>query len=107
MGRRRPVIKTVFLDSSVLFTAVNSPTGGSAKLFTLQNLRLVTSTLVLTEVERNIRGKLRSHFLERFFLLVESLEIIDSIPTKQQIKAAQKIIVEKDAIIFPPSNICA
>lgn len=100
MGRRRPAVSLTFLDSSVLFSAVNSPAGGSAKLFTLKNLKLITSTLVLTEVERNIRRKLLSYHLERFFLLVENLEIIDRLPTKQQIRAAQRVIVEKDAIIL-------
>ncbi len=66
-------MKKIFLDSSVLFTAVNSPTGGSAKLFTLKNIKLTTSKLVLTETERNIREKLESYHLERFFLLTEKL----------------------------------
>ena len=50
---------TVFLDSSVFFSAINSPSGGSAKLFTLKTIDLITSKLVLVEVERNVRKKLK------------------------------------------------
>ena len=80
MGSRRPAVRLAFLDSSVLFSSVNSPSGGSAKLFTLRDLKLVVSTLVLTEVERNIREKLKSYHLERFFILVNELGIIKDAP---------------------------
>ena len=36
-------MRIAFLDSSVLFTAVNSPYGGSSKLFTLKNIKIVTT----------------------------------------------------------------
>jgi len=102
MGKRRQAlrVKTAFLDSSVLFTAVNSPIGGSAKLFTLKNIKLKTSKLVLTEVERNIRKKLTSFHLERFFLLVDKLEILSQTPEENLIRKAKRVIVEKDAIIL-------
>lgn len=93
-------MKTIFLDSSVLFTAVNSPVGGSAKLFTLKNVRLITSELVLTEVEKNIRKKLLDYHLERFFLLVEKLVIVGSPINKMILKKAQKVIVKKDVVIL-------
>lgn len=93
-------IKKVFLDSSVLFTAVNSLTGGSAKLFTLKNIKLITSRLVLTEVERNIRLKLENYHLDRFFLLGGKLEILEQEPEIGLIKKAQKYIVKKDAAIL-------
>lgn len=100
MGRRRSAVSLAFLDSSVLFSAVNSPSGGSAKLFTLKDLKLVASTLVLTEVERNIREKLESYHLERFFLLVSDIDIISSVPTQVQIQKAQEFIAKKDAPIL-------
>ena len=93
-------MKRVFVDSSVLFTAVNSPTGGSAKLFILKKISLVTSKVVLTEVERNIRKKLEVHHLERFFRLVEKIDIIDQEADNNLIKRAKKVIVEKDAVIL-------
>lgn len=93
-------MKTTFLDSSVLFSAVNSPMGGSSKLFTLKNIKLISSPTVLTEVERNIRVKLESHHLDRFFMLVDKIKIFDQKPNPQLIKKAKKAIVLKDAIIL-------
>lgn len=93
-------MKTAFLDSSVLFTAVNSPTGGSAKLFTLKNIELKASKVVLTEVERNIREKLQTHHLERFFMLADQLEIVQSVSEDYLIKKAQAVIAQKDAVIL-------
>ncbi|OGE26872.1 hypothetical protein A3C26_03145 [Candidatus Daviesbacteria bacterium RIFCSPHIGHO2_02_FULL_39_12] len=93
-------MKSVFLDSSVLFSAVNSPTGGSAKLFTFKNIQLAASPVVLAETERNVRKKLPKYHLERFFLLVEKLAIISQIPCQKLIKKTEKIIVKKDAVIL-------
>lgn len=99
MGRGRPTL-TVFVDSSVLFTAVNSPTGGSAKLFTLQDIRLLASKVVLAETERNVRKKLLDYHLDRFFELIEQLQIIPQKPNKKLIEKAKEVIVEKDAVIL-------
>lgn len=93
-------MKTAFVDSSVLFSAVNSPIGGSSKLFTLDKLQLVASPLVLAEVERNVREKLAVHHLERFFILAAKLKIVNQIPNDKIIKKAQKIIAAKDAVIL-------
>ncbi|MBM3208731.1 type II toxin-antitoxin system VapC family toxin [Candidatus Shapirobacteria bacterium] len=103
MAQRRPALKpatTVFLDSSVLFTAVNSPIGGSAKLFTLSKIKLVTSPLVLAEVERNVRKKLQGYHRERFFKLAAGIKIVEQRPDDRLIQQAQKFIVEKDAVIL-------
>lgn len=102
MGKRRQTLtrKTLFLDSSVLFSAVNSSIGGSAKLFTIKKIQIVTSKTVLTEVERNIRTKLTNFHLDRFFVLVNKLEILPQMPDKELIRKAKKAIVEKDAVIL-------
>ncbi|MDO8639070.1 MAG: PIN domain-containing protein [Candidatus Daviesbacteria bacterium] len=105
MARRRYNLKLAFLDSSVLFSAINSPTGGSAKLFTVKKLILCTSTLVLTETERNIRKKLEFYHLERFFTLVDQLKIVKAIPNQEQIAQAEKIIVQKDAVILSSAKL--
>lgn len=104
MAKRRSTL-TVFLDSSILFSAVNSPIGGSAKIFTEKSLTLVVSTLVLTEVERNIRDKLADYHLKRFFLLVERLIILNRIPNQRQIESAKKVIAEKDSIILASAKL--
>lgn len=93
-------MKKVLLDSSVLFTAVNSPTGGSSKLFTLEKINLYVTPLILTEVERNVRKKLTSHHLERFFLLAKHLKILKVMSTQKEILKAEKVIVKKDAPIL-------
>lgn len=100
MVKGRSAIKPVFVDSSVLFAAVYSPTGGSAKLFTLKSTTLVTSKVVLIEVERNVRKKLRTYHLKRFFLLTSKLTILAQIPNDKLIKKARSVIVEKDAVIL-------
>ena len=84
----------------MLFTAVNSPTGGSAKLFALSQLKLTTSQLVLTEVERNVRGKLQSYHLERFLTLVSRLEVRQTTIDERAIGEARRVIVQKDATIL-------
>ncbi len=99
MGKRRRIIE-IFLDSSVLFSAVNSPIGGSAKLFVTPNIRLFVSKIVLHEVEKNVRAKLQDYHLDRFFMLVEKMSILDIIPIDKQIEKARKVIVEKDAAIL-------
>lgn len=101
MAKARSTLKrTAFLDSSVLFTATNSPFGGSSKLFTLKSIELVTPKLVLAEVERNVRKKLQSHHLERFFMLAGKLTILQQRPDEKLINKAKKVIVEKDAVIL-------
>lgn len=91
---------TVFIDSSVLFTAIKSPSGGSAKLFTLKKIKLISSPLVLGEVERNVRKKLQTYHLERFFLLVSKVNIINQKPSLSLLNKAKKVITEKDAVIL-------
>ncbi len=100
-------MRRLFLDSSVLFTAVNSPTGGAAKLFTLSNIRLIVSPLVLSEVERNVRNKLESYHLDRFFLLTKALIIIDQFPDVARIHAAGRVIHSKDAAILAEAKFAA
>lgn len=97
-------MSTVFVDSSVLFSAVNSPTGGSSKLFTLKTIKLITSNVVLTETERNVRKKLHDYHLERFFMLVNKLEILKQLPDTKLIKKTKKIIAEKDSVILAESH---
>lgn len=100
-------MKRMFLDSSVLFTAVNSPTGGSAKLFTVTKVRLMTSPVVLAEVERNVKNKLESYHADRFFLLVKQLLIVDQQPDDRIINQARDVIVEKDAVILAEAKVAS
>lgn len=99
MAKRRSALN-LFLDSSVLFTAVNSSFGGSAKLFTLTQVKLHVSSVVLHEVEKNVRKKLGEIYFERFFRLVDQLVIMDRIPSRREIEAAKRVIVDKDSVIL-------
>ena len=69
-------------------------------MFTVKSLRLMASKVVLAEVERNVRAKLRSHHLERFFRLVDKLEIVSGLPEKRLVNQAERVIAEKDAVIL-------
>lgn len=93
-------MKKIFIDSSVFYTAVNSPTGGSAKLFTVDTIKRIVSTVILTEVERNVRKKLLEYHRERFFDLVTRTDIIDVSLDQRLIKKATTVIVKKDAVIL-------
>lgn len=93
-------MKSVFIDSSVFFTATNSPTGGSAKLFTYKNIKLVVSQLVLTETERNVGNKLQPYHLARFFKLVQKTQILNQDLDLNLVKKAKKVIKAKDAAIL-------
>lgn len=97
-------MKTVFVDSSVLFSAVNSPTGGSSKLFTLKNIKLITSKVVLTETERNVREKLHEYHLDRFFMLVSKMRIIKQLPDNKLVKKSKEVIAQKDSVILAESK---
>jgi len=98
VGRRQKL--RIFVDSSVLFAAVCSPVGGSAKLFTLGDVILTASLVVLAEVERNVRAKLEDYHLDRFFLLASKLNVIEQSPDNDLVVRAKKVIVEKDAVIL-------
>jgi len=88
-----------------MFTAANSPTGGSSKLFTIKNITLVASPLVLTETERNIRKKLQFYQLERFFKLVALTQITHQKPDSFLIKKAREVIEEKDSVILAEAKL--
>lgn len=60
----------------------------------------MASKIILIEVERNVREKLEDYHLDRFFMLVNQIEILDQMPDDKLIAQAKKIIAEKDAVIL-------
>jgi len=104
MANRRSNLK-LFLDSSVLFSAVYSPIDGSAKLFSFKNVTLCVSKIVLHEVEKNTRQKLDNLHLRRFFMLVKHLHIVQKYPDDQEVQKARQVIVEKDATILSEAKL--
>ena len=85
----------VFLDTSVLFAAVLSPTGGARKLFLLAEagvLRLVVGPTVLTECDEVIRRKAPGSSPRLAQLLAGAQTETSAAPTKRQIKTAQSCV---------------
>ena len=99
MAKRRSTLY-LFLDSSVLFTAVNSSFGGSAKLFTLPDVKLHVFRVVLHEVEKNVRKKLGEIYLERFFRLIDQSTVLNIQSSENEIVKAGKVIMAKDSAIL-------
>lgn len=100
-ARRQTIKKVLFLDACVLFAATNSPTGGSSKIFSLTNhFDIKTSKTAAAEAEINIKRKLYSIHLTRFYKLIDSITIEKVNITSSELVKCRKVIVEKDAIIL-------
>jgi predicted nucleic acid-binding protein len=82
----------VFLNTSVLFAAMLSPTGGARKLFLLAEariLRLAVGPTVLKECDEVIRRKAPVSLPSLAQLLAAAQMETSGAPTRSQIKAAQ------------------
>ena len=85
----------VFLDTSVLFAAVLSPTGGARKLFLLAEtgvLKLVVGPTVLQECDEVIRRKAPGSSTRLAQLLAEAQTETSARPSKRQIKTAHSYV---------------
>jgi putative PIN family toxin of toxin-antitoxin system len=92
----------VFVDTSVLFSAVYSSTGFARDLLQLSlddQIQLIVSQNVLAEVERNLQAKI-PEYLDRWrrFLNVLQLEIVAD-PPLEQVRLCEAYVVQKDAPI--------
>lgn len=95
---------TVFIDTSVLFSACLSKIGASALIlgFCRKNkIKGFISRYVLSEVKRNATHKLDQLGKQRlnFYILQSNLNIVDS-PTSEEIKICQEVLNSKDAPIL-------
>jgi predicted nucleic acid-binding protein len=95
---------SIFIDSSVLFTACQSKTGASALILDLcrkKKLKGYISKYVIFETKKNISLKLDQKAKQRFnnYILQAKLIIVED-PTNEEVKSAKKIISEKDAVIL-------
>ena len=99
---QKRTLARIFIDSSVLFAAALSPTGGARALIVLGlrgHCELVLSELVLEETRRNLAKKAPAA-VAAFELLREALA--DSIvrsPSKRQVVRAARVVALKDAAI--------
>lgn len=97
-------IPKVFIDASVFIAAAGSPTGGSAAVLELGHrgqVLLLASKLVLVEAERNIRQKLSSEKLLRFYEYIGTLPLqVVAAATEEEIAEAAEVVAEKDAHVL-------
>ena len=94
-------MKRLFIDSSVLFSAAYSSRGHARDLIVLatrEEVILVVSPLVLEETRRNLEES-APETVGLFDLLVQTIpfEIVE--PSKDDILAASRVVVLKDAPI--------
>ncbi len=96
--------RKVFLDTSVIFAAVLSPTGGARKLFQLGNagiLKLVIGPNVLRECDEVVRRKVPSSLPALAQLLALGQVETSIAPTKRHIARARSIVeYEPDALVL-------
>ena len=85
----------MFLDTSALFSAVLSPTGGARELFLLAEagvLKLVVGPTVLKECDEVIRRKAPGSSPRLAQLLAAAQTETSAPPSKSQIKTAQSYV---------------
>jgi putative PIN family toxin of toxin-antitoxin system len=92
----------VFVDTSVVFSALYSANGFARDLVLLvadKQLVLVVSSDVLTEVERNLRAKIpeRMELWNRLLSMI-AFEIVAD-PPLEQVRLCEAYVVQKDAPI--------
>jgi predicted nucleic acid-binding protein len=92
--------KKVFLDASVFVAAAGSASGGSSLILEVckgLGFSAVTTRKILLEAQRNIRKKMSSEALLRFYKEIGnlSLEVIKP-PAKEKLSQYDNIITLKD-----------
>jgi predicted nucleic acid-binding protein len=90
-----PKKSRAFLDTSVVFAAVLSPTGGARKLFQLSEagvLHLVVGPNVLREADEVVRRKSPASLPILAQLLAVGLVETSRAPTRKQISAASALV---------------
>jgi len=95
---------TVFIDTSVLFSACLSKSGASAFILGLcrkNKIKGCISQYVLSEIKRNTVQKLNQLEKQRlnFYILQSNLTIVDN-PTLEEIAMYEKVLNSKDAPIL-------
>jgi predicted nucleic acid-binding protein len=96
-------MSSVFLDSSVLFSAIYSSTGAARDLLRLAlqgKVHLILSGDVLIETRRNLDQKVPelAPLLEELLLQIP-FELVPD-PTKEEVWMAEKYVHPKDAVII-------
>jgi predicted nucleic acid-binding protein len=99
-----PAKRRVFLDGSVLVAAAGSPSGGSALVIEIcrgQRFAAICSQRVLLEAQINIRSKLPTEAMVRFYQLLAALSPMLIPPTTAEDEARYTAwIAAKDAHVI-------
>lgn len=99
----------VFLDASVLFSAIYSPTGGSHQICQLikeKKIKGFTSQTVIKELQANIsKFNKKTKILPENFIAANKFIVRTEI-TEKEIKPYLKVVVEKDAHILAAAILC-
>ncbi len=93
----------LFLDASVLFSALNSKVGGSRQIIRLAKhgkVFVVTSQLVIEEVIRNLDKIDNLSYDDFYSFLAETPMIIREQITETEIEPFLDLVVEKDAHVI-------
>jgi putative PIN family toxin of toxin-antitoxin system len=97
-------VPRLLLDASVWIAAAGSTTGGSAMILDLcghGHIHSLASRLILLEAERNIRTKLGSEAVLRFYREIAALDLeVMETPNSQEIAVQCRIIDRKDAHVL-------
>ena len=92
--------KKVFLDASIFVAAAGSASGGSSLILEVcrgLHFSAVTTRRILLEAQRNIRRKLSSEAILRFYKEIANLNPeITRPPTKERLSQYDDIIALKD-----------
>jgi len=92
---------SAFIDASVLYAAIHSPTGAAREIIRQAirgNVALVFSKYVLAETERNLANK-APELLPDFYSFLELIPFEIVQPTKRQVQRAARYTTLKDAPI--------
>jgi putative PIN family toxin of toxin-antitoxin system len=93
------VIKRVFVDTSVFFSACYSQTGASFEIFRLalnEVIQLITSEYVLEETRRNLASK-SPEDLPRFQNFLDVIDFEKVNPSVEEVLKASQYTDQKDA----------
>lgn len=106
---RKNNMPEVFLDASVLFSAIYSKTGGSYQICQLikqEKIRGFTSQTVIKELQANISKFNKKTKTSPDDFIVDHKFIVRTEIAKREIKPYQKVVAVKDAHVLASAMLC-
>lgn len=99
----------IFFDASVLFSAIYSPTGGSAQVCELiksGDIKGYISKTVIDELQSNIKKLSRKTAVLPENFIIENKFIVRSEISEREIKPYNKMVDTKDAHVLAGAVLC-